>query len=349
MPYHHVFSTHSMLQEQLTDAIIRNAGLDTAEVVVIRVRGSYRAEEEAAYRILDGGTYGTGGGNNVIKHRRRNRAAYERFKREVLDELAPTFQVYSAMYTYWYLRLLAERAADYHILEDGFGSYQSLAEQRHFFASRAELPLAGRLRVWRRRVCQVSAQRPAALDFQRLLDGATSYYTTSPACFPWVEEARKVVVAAPFPPRYVGRYEGATVMGTSCMVETAVLTMEEYLPMLRRVLHKVADRGVTQLYLKFHPAQAGRKAHLKIYRALLAEFAGRMQITELPQGTSIESLAAGNHITFITGVSTLAFHVGATGAEVLSYLKEVEAIGPHSTSYLADGGMEIFRRITTPL
>ena len=349
MKYTHVFSTHSMLQEQISDAIIREAGIDPGEVLVIRVRGSFRPEERAAYRILDGGRYGSGGGYNVIKHRRRNRAAYQLFEREVLNELADDFQMYSAMYTYWYLVDLKQRSAAYHVLEDGFGSYQTLAEQQSFFAQMSATTFGQRLATLRRRAAQLPVQRVKETDFMGLLRGVTYFYTTSAACFPWVEPERKRVVRRPFVPRYVGVYEGATVLGTSCFVESGFFPLTDYLPMLRGVLQKITNRGITELYVKLHPAQAAHPKNAAAYRAVFTEFGERLRITELPQGTSIESLASGNRITFITGVSTLAFHVEATGAKVLTYLEEVEKIGPHATSYLAKGGMAIFRKITEPL
>ena len=349
MRYTHVFSSHTMLQEQLTDAIIREANLDPDEVLVIRVRGSFRPEERAAYRILDGGRYGVTGGYNVPKHRRRNRAALVRFEQEVLEQLAPDFQIYSAMYTYWYLVELKRRAKQYHVLEDGFGSYQTLEEQKSFFAQMTATTFSQRLATLRRRMAQLPVQRPGKADFVGLLKGVSLYYTTSAECFPWVEPERKRVVAQPFLPLYAGEYEGETVLGTSCFVESGFFPLEDYLSLLRRVLGKITERGVKELFVKFHPAQAASPKNAAAYRAVLAEFADKMTISELPQGTSIESLAAGSRITFVTGVSTLAFHVYATGATVLSYLEEVEKIGPHATSHIAKGGMEIFRRITRPL
>lgn len=338
-----------MLQEQLTDAIIREANLDPDAVLVIRVRGSFRPEERAAYRILDGGRYGVTGGYNVLKHRRRNRAALVRFEQEVLKQLAPNFQIYSAMYTYWYLVDLKRKAKHYHILEDGFGSYQTIDEHQSFFEEMSAMSFNQRMATLRRRMAQLSVQRPRKVDFVGLLKGASLFYTTSAECFPWVEAERKRVVEQPFLPMYAGEYEGATVLGTSCFVEARRFPLEDYLPLLRRVLSKLADRGVKKLFVKFHPAQAANPKNLAAYRAVLAEFGDKMIISEIPQGTSIESLAAGNHITFVTGASTLAFHVHATGAAVLSYLEEVEKIGHHATSYLAKGGLEIFRRITRPL
>lgn len=349
MPYTHIFSTHSMLQEQLTDAIIREEEIDPNEVLVIRVRGSFRPGEQAIYRIVDGGHFGATGGYNIPKHRKRNRAAYNRFEREVLSELSENFQVYSAMYTYWYLVDLKNRADAYHILEDGFGSYQTLAEQQSFFTQMTATSLGQRLATLRRRAAQLPVQRPGKTDFIGLLKNAASFYTTSAECFPWVEPDRKRVLKQPFLPRYVGEYEGATVLGTSCFVESGFFPLSDYLPLLRGVLQRISDRGLTELYVKFHPAQAAHPRNATAYRSVLAEFEGRLHITELPQGTSIESLAAGNRITFITGVSTLAFHVQATGAEVLTYLEAIEKIGPHATSYLAKGGLELFRRITSPL
>jgi len=349
MPYTHVFSSHSMLQEQLTDAIIREEGLAPENVLVIRARGSFRPEERAAYRILDGGRFATSGGYNIVKHRRRNRAVYELFQREVLNGLAEGFQLYSAMYTYWYLWALKRRSGAYHIMEDGFGSYQTLAEQQTFFRTMSTTTLGQRLAVLRRRAAQLPEQRPGKTDFNALLAGAASFCVTSAQCFPWALPERKRVVTQPFLPRWIGEYEGAVVLGTSCFVESKVFPLAEYLPLLRGVLQKIVGRGIGELFVKFHPAQAANTSNAAAYRAVLAEFADRIRITELPQGTSIESLAAGNRITFITGVSTLAFHVEATGATVLSYLEDVEKIGPHATGYLAKGGMEIFRRITQPL
>jgi hypothetical protein len=164
-----------------------------------------------------------------------------------------------------------------------------------------------------------------------------------------VEKERKQVVLNPFLPLYVGEYEGATVLGTSCFVESGFFPLADYLLLLRRVFNKILERGITELYLKFHPAQATYPQNMKAYRKVVEEFSDRLRVTELPQGTSIESLAAGNQITFITGISTLAFHVHATGARVFSYLKEIEEVRPQATLHVATGGMVIFQNITEAL
>ena len=122
MPYTHVFSVHSSLQEQLAVALVRDRGIDPAAVLFLCTRGSFRSAEDYPFTAVDGDLYRTNGGYNLAKHRRRNLIANARFTIEVLDELAPEFQVYAPMYTYWYLRLLRERAAAYHVVEDGFGS-----------------------------------------------------------------------------------------------------------------------------------------------------------------------------------------------------------------------------------
>ena len=344
----HVFSTHATLQERLTEAIIQDEGIDPAAVLVIQVRGSYRPDALPGLTVVDGGRYSVSGGYNVIKHRNRNRAAYELFDAEVLQRLAPDFKVYSAMYTYWFLRLLKERSSAYHILEDGFGSYQTKAEQREFFQSRTRRTLQSRLVVARRWVCQLPAQRRGGTDFEALLDDAAGFYATSAACFPFADGRRRVV-SNPFPPKFVGEFNGATVLGTSCFVESGYMSLSEYEQLLATVLEKIAGRGITAIYHKWHPAQVTIPENYERYQLVIASFASRIKVTELAQGTSIESLAAGNDITFITGASTLAFHVEATGATVLTYLSDIEAFGPQTTSYLAKSGLEIFRRITQPL
>ena len=338
-----------MLQEQLANALIREIPLDPARVLVIRARGSFREGESADYHVINGDDFSLAGGYNVLKHRRYNARVYQYFNSDVLQRLSPDFEVYSAMYTYWFLWVLKTRAARYHIMEDGFGSYQTLAEQRTFFENGTKMNLSRRLRHARRLLARLPEQKPGRTNFSELLQGAATYVATSRESFPWAPADRKVVPRQAFLPRYLREYDGAYVLATSCFVESGFFGMEDYLPLLRRVLEKIVARNITLVYLKFHPAQAANRVNLTAYRGVLMEFDDRLTIKELPQGTSIESLAAGNDITFITGVSTLAFHVESTGAKVLSYLNEVEKIGPHATSYLAKGGMDIFRRITTPL
>ncbi|MBC6994121.1 hypothetical protein QWY85_18825 [Neolewinella lacunae] len=349
MAFAHVFVTHAILQERLTDAIIRQENLDPATVLVIRSRGSYRAGDTAAYPIRNGEEYLAANGRNLLRHRRTNRRRYAHFKAEVLDQVAPDFQVYAPMYTYWYINVLAHHAAAYHVLEDGFGSYQSREELGFYFNFLRVEGWRQQLRAWQARTTMVPGQRLNVGRTIALLDGVGRCYSTLPGCFPWAAPEKRVVVREVFPPQFVGEYTGAYVLGTSCLVESGYIALPVYLTLLRTVLTKIVARGITVLYVKLHPVQARHPENAPQYRAVLAEFRDQIELRELPQTTSIESLAAGNRITFITGISTLAFHVAATGSEVLHYHADILRLAPGATDYLAKTGVEIYYRIARPL
>lgn len=348
MPITHVFATHAILQERLAAAIVEQAGVPAENVLILKVRGSYRPDDHAEFPTLDGGRYMHVDGWNFPENGARNKAIYETFDRDVLQRLAPGFQVYSAMYTYWFVRLLAERASAYHILEDGFGSYQSLDEFGKIFTEMNAFS-------WKRAVSRfrnyLSLDARQRLPFQnpyKLLEGAGNYYVTSPYCFPFVEPERRVVLNDVFPARYVGEYTGITLLATSSLPENDFIDLDVYLGILRTVLQKIKDRGITRLYVKLHPVQARHPGNGPLYRELFAS-SPELEIIELGQEVSLESLAAGNEITFITGISTLAFHVAALGAIVYNYHADILAVAPRSTDYLATGGMEIFNEVTQPL
>ena len=350
MTFQHVFSTHAYLQEYLTEAIIRDRQLDPGRVLVLRVRGSYRPGEETAYTVLDGSRYNARNGRNLIKHRRENRRRYDLFTAEVLDRLAPGFETYGPMYTYWYLRILADRAARYHVLEDGLGSYQTREEfRRHFELSRSR-SVGKLIATVQRKIAMVPEQRSRTGDTVDLLDGVGRYFCTSRECFPEVDSHQRVVPQNIFPPRYVGEYEGATVLATSCFPEVGLMPLETYLTMLRAVIRKVGARGVARLHYKLHPQQARHEANAADYRLAIEDAArGLIEVVEISQGVSIESLAAGNGITLVTGLSTLGFHVASTGAEVLTYLDDIERIYPDSLAGISTAGLKAFRRISVPL
>jgi hypothetical protein len=349
MPYTHVFVTHAILQEYLTEGIIRQENIDPAKVLVLRVRGSYRSGEKAAYTVLDGGDYSNANGRNLLKHRQTNKQRYLRFKADVLDQLAPDFQIYSPMYTYWYLHVLASRSATYHVLEDGFGSYQSLEELNQYFDLLTPKTWRQRLANLQMRALLLPGQRETPGRTIKMLEGVGKCYGTLDGCFPWKEEKERVVVKNVFPRSHVGEYEGAWLMATSCMVESGYLRLPNYLEILRTALALVCDRGIAVLYLKFHPAQARHQQHVAEYRKVISEFKDQIDVRELPQDYAIESIAAGNRIHFITGISTLGFHVASTGAEVYRYHEVIERLAPGSTDYLAKTGVDIFHRITRPL
>lgn len=349
MQYSHVFATHASLQENLVNAIIRHESIDPERVLVLRVRKSFREGGKHPYAVLNGDRYANNSGWNVPVHRRKNRRKYKLFREEVLERLAPDFQMYSPMYTYWYLNVLAAKAAAYHVLEDGLGSFQSREElQRHF----AKL----KVRSWEKAIA-VGKMRAAMLPGQglspgrgnALLDGVGRAYGTAAECFPWIDDGRRVVLKDVFPPAYVGEYEGATVLGLSCLVEAKLMPLATYEELLRKVIGKIAARGTRELFVKLHPQQAVHPENAARYRAVLTRTHPELVVRELPQVTGIESLAAGNRIVFITGLSTLAFHVAATGAEVRIYLDDIYAAAPEIAGGITRTGEEILRRITKPL
>jgi len=216
--YTHVFATHAILQERLAAAIVAQLGVDAGNVLVIKVRNSYQPEDNPPFTTLDGGRFMRVDGWNLPRNRARNREVYTDFDREVLQNLAPDFQVYSAMYTYWFVRLLGIKAAAYHILEDGFGSYQSLEEFGKIFSQMSAFRWRRELGKVRTRLAADSRQMIPFPDPYDHLRGAGRYFVTSPHCFPFVEAEKRVVLEGVFPPRYVGEYAGAVVLATSSLV-----------------------------------------------------------------------------------------------------------------------------------
>lgn len=349
MRFTHVFATHSLLQVYLVEAIIRQENIDPERVLVLRVRDSYRPEETADYTILDGGKYSNQNGRNLLKHRRINQRRYLSFKADVLDRLAPGFQMYSPMFTYWYLHVLASRAGAYHVLEDGLGSYQSLEELSQYFDLLTPQNWRQHLSSLQRRMLMVPGQNESPGRSIKLLDGVGKCYGTLEGCFPWKAPEERVLVENVFPAKYVGEFSGAWLMGTSCLVEAGRTSLSVYLEILRTVLAKIADRGVKTLVLKLHPTQASHPVNAAAYRAVFAEFADRLEVRELPQHYSLECLAAGNELTFVTGISTLGFHVASTGCVVYNYLDVIESQVPGFAESVTKTGLEIFQRITRPL
>lgn len=348
MPITHVFATHAILQERLAAAIVKRDGVPAENVLILKVRGSYRPAKNEAFLTLDGGRYLHVDGWNLPANRRSNGVVYDAFDQEVLQQLAPDFQVYSAMYTYWFVRLLGDRAAAYHILEDGFGSYQTLEEFGAIFTKMTASNWKKRIGKLRTRLALDSRQYLPVTDPYTLLENAGKYFVTSPHCFPFIEDDRRVVLDHVFTPDYVGKYPGITLLATSSLVENDQVELETYLGVLRTVLQKIEALGVTRLHVKLHPVQARHPEYGPLYREVFATYPG-LEVTEIGQEISLEALAAGNEITFVTGVSTLAFHISALGATVYNYHADIESVAPGSTDYLADGGIEIFHRITRPL
>lgn len=349
MPYTHVFVTHAILQEYLTEGIIRQENIHPKNVLLLRVRGSYRPGEKAAYTILNGGDYSNANGRNILKHRRTNKQRYLRFKADVLDQLAPGFQIYSPMYTYWYLHVLASRAGAYHVLEDGFGSYQSREELKQYFDLLTPKTWKQYLANLQMRALLLPGQRETPGRTIKMLDGVGKCYGTLEGCFPWKGLEDRVVVRDVFPPSHEGEYTDAWLLATSCLVETGYVSLPAYLDILREVLQRAVDRDIKVLYYKLHPAQARHPEHAPAYRNVFAAFSDQIALEELSQEQSIERIATGNQINFITGISTLGFHVASTGAAVYRYHEVIERIAPGATGYLAKTGVDIFHRITRPL
>lgn len=341
----HVFVTHAVLQERIVDAIIRDKGLLPAEVIVLKVRGSWRQKAPGPYLTLNGEKYMSSSGWNFFKHRARNGEIYAHFKRDVLDRLSPDYEVYSPMYTYWYLRLLKERAKHYSFLEDGFGSYKSLAEYDRLFQKARKSSFSKKMSNIRQWLSTLGEQRIRQSLERELLFGANELFISLPGAFSWADQQRVTLLKNVFPPKYVGEYEGCVILGTSTLVEQLKVPLEDYLRMLGQVLNKVIGRGITVLYVKLHPVQSAHRNNAKAYRAFFESFSEQLEIRELPANTEIEGLAAGNNITFITGISTLGFHVAATGATVYSYLDLMVEMFPIVQEGMPEEGDREFRRV----
>ena len=348
MPYRYLFATHAKLQEYLAEAYVRERGIDPTEVLLIRNRGTYTTAAASACASVDGDRYLPTSGQNFAAHRRANRRREAAFRREVLDRCAPGFRVYSAMYTYWYLRQLRRKSGSHHVMEDGLGSFQSLAEFDHFFRQAARPGPTWTRSQLRRRLCLTAAQRAGDIGGRELFATTGEFLTTSPLCFPWVRPEQRVVLERVFPPQYVGQYRGATILGTSCLVEDGMFTPEAYLRTLGSIVRKIADLGLPALYFKLHPRQA-RGPHADAYRSAIRAGLPGVAVTELEQTVSIERLAAGNPITLITGLSTLAFHVRGADRRIVSYLDDLAAEQPRVLTERAQRGLAVFRSISTPL
>ncbi len=344
----HVFATHSLLQERLATAIVAAAKIAPEEVLLLKVRGSYRFDQTSTFASVDGDRYLHRDGWKLWRHRKHNQAAFAAFEKEVLQQLAPEFEVYSAMYDYWFVRLLGGKAATYHILEDGFGSYRSREEFGVIFARMQATDWRRRIKACRKNLVLAPGQVVPQKDPYDLLRDAGKYYVTSPQCFPFVTPERRVILEHVFPPSHSGIYDGAYLLATSSMVESKLVPMSAYLEMLREVLQKLSLRGVNKLYVKLHPVQAQHPEHAMLYRACFVDAAG-LEVIELGQEISVESLAAGNKITLVTGISTLGFHAAALGAEVLTYYADLAAINPGLAPHLGKSGLALFRQISQPL
>jgi len=349
MPYTHVFATHAPLQEHLVDAIIRREDISPDRVLVLRVRKSFREGGKQPYTVVNGDRYANDNGWNMLKHRRENHRKHLLFREEIMSKLAPGFQMYSPMYTYWYLNVLGAKAGAYHVLEDGLGSFQSREELQQHFDKLKVRSLRKAITVAKMQVTMLPGQRLSPGLGNDLLDGVGYAYGTAEECFPWIDDKRRVVLKNVFPPAYVGEYEGTTILALSCLVEAKLMPLTAYEELLRKVIGKITARGTRELYFKLHPQQAVHPDNAIRYRTVLTQTNPELIIRELPQGTGIESLAAGNDITFITGLSTLAYHVAATGAEVFIYFDDIIDLAPKVGEGITRKGEEILRQITKPL
>jgi hypothetical protein len=253
------------------------------------------------------------------------------------------------MYTYWYLNVLASRASAYHVLEDGFGSYQSREELRYYFDRMRARTFRQRIAEVQRRILLVPGQRETPGRTIAMLDGVGKCYGTLDGCFPWKAEQDRVVVKNVFPPSHQGDYTDAWVMATSCLVEAGYFGVPVYQEILREVLRWVVGRGIEVLYFKLHPTQAIHPVNAGIYRKTFAEFSDKLDLRELPQDISIERIAAGNQLNFLTGISTLGFHVASTGGKVYRYFEVIDRIAPGAMDGLPKTGVGVFRQITHPL
>lgn len=319
----HVFVTHANLQLHLTAAIVRDLGLDPDRVLLIQVRGSYGRGERLPFETLNGDRYQRSTGVNPVKHRRRNAAILARFQDEVMSRLAEGYTVLAPMYTYWYLRALAAGAGKYYFLEDGFGSFRTLAELDATLPVERQPALKEGLRNGLRELGLVAAQRIPVTPRQELFRGSAGGFITSPLSFPWLPPGKRHLVSSVFSPGHIGEFDGAVMLCLSCHVEVGNFSLPDYLALQQYVLGRLADRGVQKVYLKYHPLQLNKPNNLRAYRTFFQSPDWGVMVEELSSDHSMERIAASNRITLVTGFSTLTLSVSQTGNQVWTFLPEI--------------------------
>lgn len=341
----HVFVVQSALQEHLANAVIARRNIDPGVVMKIYVRGRSLAKGAAVGNSVVVRGFGRASGWNVPAHRRRNAATLRRFEAELAADLAPGFEMYSAMYDYWYVRLLRERAGVYHLLEDGLGSYQTFADlfdALGLYAKDTATPLT-RLR---RRLCLPRGMRVAEVEWGALIGGVSQHYCASELAFPEIPAPRKVVLRNVFPPVGDGRYDDCVLFAPSALVENGLCSLPDYLEMLRRIAPPVGRLATRRIYFKWHPRQTNGP-HQAAYEGVLRAAWPTERLKSLPGDADLEGLLAGNDLTLVTGFSSLCLH--ASGRPVFSYLRPGNSYLPTVTAGQSTTIQDLLTRVTRPL
>ena len=318
----HVFVVQSYLQYYLFQAIVRDEQINVSDVLVYAIRGMYTHCAALPYACINGDNFRRKIGYNIVRNWSANHNLLNTFRAEVLALLAAEFEVYAAMYSRWETNLLTRHATKVHILEDGLGSYLSFdrlaaiarQEQKNnlvYLLKEARLNLlAGLPTLWQR-----------MSQMLHLLQSADKYFATSKRAFVWADAERLHVLKDIYTPQESSVSAGSIVWAPSCLVEAGVLSMEDYLAVLRTVGKELRRRGVKEIFVKWHPNQIVNRKYVSTYTSALAGDVDPILIKEIPHSISVEGIAVKTDIALLTGVSTLGIQCHNIGRRVISYLR----------------------------
>lgn len=158
--------------------------------------------------------------------------------------------------------------------------------------------------------------------------GYTHVYGISPDAFP--DFARKVLLTCPFTnSEEKGDYQNILVLDGA--EAYGLVSNESMIAALRDALHKLVQKGVQHLSVKYHPEQLKNRVALTKYQALFQEFATKIAIQELPQEVCLE-LIAGNQqikkVEFYVFLSSVGLYAGLCGRKAFSFAKLVVKYEP---------------------
>ena len=142
--------------------------------------------------------------------------------------------------------------------------------------------------------------------------------------------ARKTVVGLPFgtaigtPP-----LDDAQILVFDALIEQHVATPQKLADTLLGLFERYCAAGVRQVYVKYHPMQAGNPALQVFYQELMARYAGQIEFRELPAAVVLEDVAyTYRNVTFTVIVSSVGFYARLCGQPVYSVARLLAEADP---------------------
>ena len=107
-------------------------------------------------------------------------------------------------------------------------------------------------------------------------------------------------------------------MSLSYPVEDGLISLNEYLEVLRETFRRLIDRDIKEIHYKYHPQQFKYPEHIKAYNNILKEYSSEIKFVLLDSSEILESIMANSNAILLSDYSSIMIYTEGFGNEMIS-------------------------------